>query len=1039
MHRLIDLAFDRTRTVVLALLFLLVAGVGAYQTIPKEAEPDIPIPYIHVQLVHDGISPEDAERLLLRPLERELQGVEGLKEMQARAAEGAAAITLEFTAGFDGKRALDEVRQKVDFAKSELPAATEEPTVTEVNIALFPILTVALSGNLPERGLVRLARDLKDRIEALPEVLQAEIGGDREALLEVIVSPAVMETYGVGFEELFRMIQNNNLLVAAGAVDTGAGRLVLKVPGVVEDGADLLNMPVKVNGDQVVTIGQVAQVRQGFKDPEGFARIDGHPAVTLEIKKRLGANIIDTVAAVRALVEAERATWPDGVQVRFMQDKSREVRSLLGDLENNVIAAVLLVMMVIVAALGARSALLVGLAIPGAFLVGILGLQWLGYTMNIVVLFSLILVVGMLVDGAIVVIEAADRLRAEGADPRVAYAAAAKRMAWPVTAATLTTLMVFLPLLFWPGIVGEFMKFLPITVLLALSASLAMALIFVPVLGGLLGGLFDRGRPAGALAPGDGPVTRAYLRLLALLLRHPAKTLGAALLALVGAYAAYGLFGQGVEFFPAVEPERALVQVHARGDLSIWEKDAILRQVEARILGAPELRTVYARSFNAATGPEQAEDQIGSLLLELTDWQARPRADAILADLRARTADLPGLVLTFRKAEDGPAGGKPIQLELSARDSSRLPAAVASVRRIMDELGLFIDVEDNRPLPGIEWRLLVDREQAARHGADVATLGYAVQMVSTGIRVSGYRPEDQDDEVDIRVRFPVSDRNLAQLGQLRLPTEHGMVPIGNFVRLTPASRTGTISRVDGRRTLTIKADVAAGVLADSALTALRAALDVAGADGRLDPAVELAFKGQDAEQREAAQFLAAAFLTALFLMALILVTQFNRLYQALLVLSAIVFSTAGVLLGLLIAGQPFGVVMVGLGIIALAGIVVNNNIVLIDAYNQYRAEGLEASAAALASGGSRLRPVFLTAITTILGLLPMVLAMNIDLINRAISFGAPSTQWWIQLASAIAGGLAFATLLTLILTPALLVLGERVGQWLHGLGAVRST
>jgi multidrug efflux pump len=888
-----------------------------------------------------------------------------------------------------------------------------------------------------------MARDLKDRIEALSGVLEVDIGGDREALMEVIVDPAVMQTYGIRYAELFDLISSNNRLVAAGAMDTGAGRLVLKVPGVIEDLNDMLSMPVKVADDRVVTFGDVASVRRGFKDPQGFARVGGQPAVTLEVKKRVGANIIETIAQVREVVEAERAQWPASLQVAYMQDKSDQIREMLGDLQNNVVSAILLVMIVIIAALGPRSAMLVGIAIPGSFLATILVLHALGFTINIVVLFSLILVVGMLVDGAIVVTELADRRLADGQPPAAAYAGAAKRMAWPVTASTLTTLAVFFPLLFWPGLVGEFMKYLPITVLIALSASLTMALIFVPVLGQALGQAIS-GRRASAPIPSDddGLITRLYLALLSRLLRHPAKTLGVAVLVLIGSYAAYFQFGKGVEFFPEVEPELALVQVHARGDLSIREKDRIVRQVEARILDMPELAAVYARSYNSAAGQGGGtEDVIGTIQLEFVDWDQRRPADLILEEIRRRTADIPGIRVETREAEGGPSEGKPIQIELSARETARITPAVERVRRIIEQLGGFADVEDDRPLPGIEWRLEVDRERAARYGANVAVLGNAVQMVTQGIQVSEYRPDDSDDEVDIRVRFPFDERNLGQLDSLTVPTANGMVPISNFVEVTPAPKVGTLHRVDGRRAITIQADVEEGQLVDSQLKRLRQAL----AETELDPAVELRFKGEDADQREAASFLSQAFVGAIFLMALVLLTQFNSLYQALLVLSAIVFSTAGVLLGLLITGQPFGIVMVGLGIIALAGIVVNNNIVLIDTYNRIRGQGRlgddEGSGegrdrpdgrakgavdAALETGRRRLRPVFLTALTTVLGLMPMVLSMNIDLLGRTISFGAPSTQWWTQLASAIVGGLSVATLLTLVLTPCLLVLGEQL-------------
>ena len=1026
MNAIVDAALARSRTVVLLFLVIILSGSVAYVTIPKESEPDIAIPIIYVSMSHEGISPEDAERLLVRPMERELRSIEGIKTVTSTASEGHASVMLEFFAGFDSARALDDVREKVDTAKSDLPEATEEPTVNEINVALFPVLTVSLSGPILERSLVGLARDLKQRIEALPGVLEADIGGDREALLEILVDPTVMETYDVSYPELFALIRNNNLLVAPGAMDTGAGRLALKVPGVVESLQDMLALPVKVDGDRVVTFADVATVRRSFKDPEGFARVGGQPAVTLEIKKRVGANIIDTVARVRAIVEAEREHWPPAVEVAYMQDKSDDIRTILADLQNNILSAILLVMIIIIAALGPRSALLVGLAIPGSFLAAMAILHAFGMTLNIVVLFSLILVVGMLVDGAIIVTELAQRNLSGGEAPDVAYGSASKRMAWPVAVSTLTTLTVFAPLLFWPGVVGEFMKYLPITVIVALSASLAMALVFLPVLGASIS---RRRRAAGGDPPTPAPIAaaRGYAAMLAVLLRHPAKTLLVALLAIAGTYAAYFELGKGVEFFPDVEPEFAQIQIHARGDLSIHEKDTIVREVESRVLDSPEIESVYARSFNRASGENMAEDVVGVIQLEFIDWDARRPAVEILDELEARVSDIPGVVIEFRKAETGPSGGKPIQVEVSSRDPARIAPVVAGIRAVMEDLGGFAAAEDDRPLPGIEWRLQVDRERAARFGTDVATLGTAVRLVTGGIRVSGYRPEDSDDEVDIRVRFPYPERNLGQLDELRVPTANGMVPIGNFTTLEPSPRTGVLKRVDGRRAMTVQSDVEPGLLVDDQTRALRNALAAAAPD----PAVETRFKGEDADQQEAGEFLVRAFIGAVLLMGLILVTLFNSIYQTVLVLSAIVFSTAGVLIGLMVTAQPFGIVMVGLGIIALAGIVVNNNIVLIDTYNRMRAEGRDGYTAALETGKLRLRPVFLTAITTSLGLMPMVLAMNLDLIDREITFGAPSTQWWTQLSSAIAGGLSFATLLTLILTPALLVLGDNVGRWLR--------
>jgi len=1015
--KIIDLAFSRVRTVLLGFLFVLIFGATAYQNIPKEAEPDIAIPFIYVSMRHEGISPEDAERLLVKPMEKQLQSIAGLKEMRSTSGEGYASVQLEFNAGFDNKKAKSDVREKVDSAKTKLPVDTDEPDVIEINVALFPVLTISLSGPVPETTLVGIARSLQDRIESLPGVLEASIGGDREAILEIIVDPVVMETYQVKYEELFSFIRNNNLLVAAGALDSGAGRLVLKVPGVIENLDDALNMPVKVDGSRVVTFGQVASVRRSYKDPESFARVGGRSAVTLEVKKRVGANIIETINDVRELVEAERFLLPASLEIQYMQDKSTKIKRMLNDLQNNILSAIILVIIVMIAALGLRSAFLVGLAIPGSFLATILALNTLDYTLNIVVLFSLILVVGMLVDGAIIVVELADRRMHKGMAPREAYLSAAKRMAWPITTSAITTLAVFTPLLFWPGMVGEFMKFLPITVIIALVASLSMALIFIPILGAAL----NRNNNASNEVV-SGPLTEKYIRLLRKLLLTPGKTLGVSIATMASVFILYGFFSKGLEFFPSIEPEFGLVQIQARGDLSIYEKDQIVRTVESRIEDMQELKSIYARSFNKENRKNIAADVIGIIQLEFIDWNTRKPAVEIFNEMRALTSDIPGIKLEFRKSEDGPSSEKPIHLEFSSYDFSRVKPAVLKIREIMVSQGGYIDIEDNLPLPGIEWQIQVDRALAARYGADIAMLGQSIKMITAGIKVTDYRPDDNDDEVDVMVRFPANNRHLSQLDQLRISTATGMIPIRNFVTIKPAQKSGSIARVNGRRTITLKANVAEGVLPDTQLKGLVKIIKAAAPD----PQVYINFKGEDKEKREAMKFLLGAFLTALMFMALVLITQFNSIYQALLVLSAIVFSTTGVLLGLLITAQPFGIVMVGLGIIALGGIVVNNNIVLIDTFNRMRKKGLNSIDAALETGRRRLRPVFLTAFTTVLGLMPMVLAMNIDLINRNISFGAPSTQWWTQLASAIAGGLTFATLLTLVLTPCLLVMGDEL-------------
>jgi len=1039
--KLVDAALSRSRTVISALLLILASGTYAWLEIPKEADPDITIPKIYITINHEGISQEDAERVLVRPMEEKLRSIEGVKEMISWAREGGASILLEFDAGFDPDSALLDVREEVDKAKNELPAGSDEPNVQEINISLFPVLVVTMSGPLPERTLLRLARDVKDRIETNPSVLEVKIAGDRDERVEVIVDPVLVESYALDPERMAVVVSRFNQLIAAGAMDTGQGRFSVKVPGIFDSVHDIMKLPVKVEGDAVITLGDIASVRRTFRDADGFARVNGHPALALEVSKRAGENIIETIAAVRETVEAAHLAWPETVEVTYSQDKSKDIRLILGDLQNNVISAVLLVMIVIIAALGWRSGFLVGIAIPGSFLSGILVLAAFGMTMNIVVLFALILAVGMLVDGAIVVTEYADRKMTEGEPRRLAYGMAAKRMSWPIIASTATTLAAFLPLLFWPGIVGQFMKYLPITLIATLSASLVMALIFVPTVGAFIGkpGAEDE-NTAQALAAGSGEELMRlrgpigfYVRFLAFVLRWPWLVLIIAVVTLVGSWMAYGAFGKGVEFFPEVEPDRAVVRVHARGNLSAREQDGLVARVEAHVLDIGRERgefiTVYTASGKRESRSEEAEDVVGTISLDFVEWNKRRAAHEILADILARSAEIPGIVVETTKEEGGPPVGKPIHIELASDDWGQLDAAVDLVRAHVEQTEGLRDIEDSRPIPGIEWELQVDHEQAARFGADVAVIGWFVQMVTKGLNISSYRPDNSDEELDIVVRFPESNRTFGQLDSIRIRTELGLVPIGNFVKRVARPKAGTLQRVNMHRVMSVKADVVEGVLANDKVVELREW--ISGVE--LPPGMTYKFKGEDEEQAEAEGFLVKAFGVALFIMAIILVTQFNSFYSGFLILSAVVMSTVGVLLGLMITGQPFGIVMSGVGVIALAGIVVNNNIVLIDTFDRLRLLEPDAKLAVLRTGAQRLRPVMLTTVTTILGLLPMVLKVNIDFVSREITVGAPSTQWWTQLSSAIAFGLAFATVLTLVVTPSALMvranLRDRLDHW----------
>lgn len=1029
---MIEASLSRKRALLMLLAFLLVAGLSAYINIPKESDPDIPIPFIYVSVAHEGISPEDAERLLLRPLEQALRSIEGIKEMKSTASSGYASVVIEFYIDIDIKEALVDVHEKVDQAGGELPQESDDPIVKQVTLATEnPALTILLSGSAPERAIISLARSIQDKLEGFAEILEVNIGGDREDMVEILVDPLLMESYQLDMGDIYSLISRNNRLVAAGVMDTGKGRFPIKVPAVFSTIKDVLSMPIKVTDDKVITFADVANIRRTFKDPSSFVRVNGLPTISLEVVKRPGENIIDTVDKVKALVAENSQFWPANIQVSYAGDSSKDVKTMLNDLQNNVLSAVLLVVIVIIAVLGMRSAFLVGIAIPGSFLTGILVLWLAGITVNIVVLFALIMAVGMLVDGAIVVTEFADREMSAGVKRHQAYLDAGKRMAWPIIASTATTLAAFAPLLFWPGITGEFMKYLPLTLIATLTASLLMALIFIPVLGSVFGKprlLTEKSKHNAMLAEkGDllalTGFTGLYVKVLYKAIKNPGLVLLSALIIAIFGMALFAKSNLGVEFFPNVEPSGISVKVRSYGDFSIYEQDEIMSTVEQKILPlSDEIDTLYLK-----TGDSTGE-LVGQMRINLRDWQDRRGANEIIADIKNRTKDLPGVEIELKKDQAGPPTGKDLQIEISSRFPALLQGAADKLRQALSEKSYFINIEDDGEKPGIEWQFKIDRSDAARYGADATLLGSSVQFLTNGLMLGTYRPDDIDDELDIRVRYPEAQRSLTKLTQLRIKTAAGQVPISHFVTLSPSPKQSSIKKVDSRIVMTVSADMAPGTNLSLILPELEKTFPTLG----LDPRITLKLRGQNEDQQEAERFLEKAFIVALAIMALILVLQFNSFYQAFLILSAVVFSTSGVFIGLFISQSPFGIVMSGIGVIALAGIVVNNNIVLIDTYNVLKRQGINTQDAILRTGAQRIRPVLLTTVTTILGLMPMVLKVNLDFFTRTVEFGAPSTQWWSQLATAIAGGLTFATLLTLVLTPCLLMLGEKLSQT-HGL------
>ena len=1040
MKNYIDTAVSRSRTTLSIFVAIMLTGFGSYLSIPVELNPDVEVPIIITTIIHEGISPEDAERLLAKPTEIELKSLDGITQISSFSSENAATIITEFDISFESKTALSDVREAVNRAKARFPANTEEPLMQEVSAAGLPVVQIAIGGQgVPERVLLRVAEQLQREIEILPQILEAVMVGNREELLEAEIDPGKLETYGIPNSAIVSTVMNNNRLIPAGQVDTGQGSFSVKVPGLIENAEDLFNLPLASTDLGVLTVADIAKVRRTFKDATRYSYSNGSASISLNVNKRKGANLVESMEQIDAVVERIRPTLPPSVTLSYINNTAPLVLEQNLGLPGNMATAMVLVLIVVIASVGVRSGLIVTLAVPFSFFFAFIIISLLGFTYNFMVIFGLLLGLGMLIDGAIVMVEYADRKMAEGLNSLEAYRAAVDRMFWPIMASTATTLAAFLPIMFWPGVSGQFMSYLPITVFAVLIGSLFYALLFAPTIGALIG---QGSAAAKAFAKGgndDGRVvatgiTRLYEKSLKVAVKLPITVFLLSIVTLVTIVWAYGRYGKGVEFFTGVEPSQTQIQVFARGNYSPAELRDVMLSVQERIYEVGYFKGIVMQSGTGQQlgGDQQtAPDLIGYIFVEMVDRRER-ELDGFEVENRYRQAiaNLPGARAEVVSLEQGPPVGKEIQIELSGEELEPLFAEAARIRNFLenDMTGL-IDIDDTAPVPGIEWEIEVDRARAAMMGASMAEIGTAIQLMTNGVFMGDYRPNDSEEEVDIRIRYPAEYRGIEQMDTIRIATANGPVPISSFVTRVAKPAVSSIQRVDGARVVYVRANPAPGIVASNKLIEIDAWLE----ENPPQRGVTAVFRGANEEQANSAAFLGKAFSLAMALMAILLVTQFNSYYQALIILSSVLLSTAGVLLGLLTTGQTFSVILTGIGIVALSGIIVNNNIVLIDTFNYLKAKHGDWTLEEIIvqTGVQRLRPVFLTTFTTGFGLLPLAMHVSVDLINAEIEVGGPITSQWVSLASAIVFGLSFATILTLIVTPAMLALPDALRKMLR--------
>jgi len=1032
---IIDYVMQARRTIVFLMVIVISTGFLTFINIAKDAEPDIDIPFIYVAVPHQGISPEDSERLIVRPLENQLKTIEGIEEMNGSASNGYGSVLLEFDIKFDKDKALGDVREKVDMVKSKLPEDADEPIVLEFNMAELPTMVVSLSGDVPDRTLFYHAKRLQTKIEGIPGVLEAPITGDREDLMEILVSPSKLENYNISLMDLIKSITGNNRLVAAGSIDKGQGKFSIKVPAVYESAQDVYNLVIFSSGDGAVTLGDVAEIRKTYKDTESYARVNGKPAVALQVKKRIGENVLEINKIVRVEAQDYVKNISDNIKINFTSDNSDYILEMLKSLQAAVTNAIISVMILVIGALGIRSALMVGISIPTSFLMAITLLALSGGYINMMVMFGLLVSVGLLVDGSIVMVEYADRKMAEGSNRLDAYTKSYKRMIWPIISSTATTLAAFLPLILWPGVSGQFMKWMPFMVSLVLVSSLFSALIFIPV----MGSIFGKTEKKDLTNLNDKPnlnnisgYTKIYINILQKFIKNPMLTIISSIGIVIILFSLYVNFNAGARFSVEGDTNQMTVHIIARGNLSPSQKLGIALDVENIVRKVNGIKTTSTLIGGASaeqmimTDGESRSDEIAMMMIELKPVHERSHADILRQEILEKTSMLPGVIVEAYKVERKPESGKDIQIELTSSNNFQLIKVTNAISNKLKSMEGIMEVDDTRSLPGIEWIINVDRELAGKYGVDVSIIGSIVQLITNGILVDKYRPDDSEDEVDIRVRFPKDYRQLEQFDQLRIPTPDGAIPLSNFVKRVPQQKVTSIERSNGTRILKIRANTMIDPVTGKKILPFDKNIEIGKwiNDQNFSNEVEIKFAGTNEDGEESAAFLGRAMLAALFLMFIILLTQFNSFYQAAITLSTVVLSTVGALTGLLITGQVFSVIMSGLGIVSLAGIIVNNSIVLIDTFNRLKKHTKTLNEAILRSAAQRLRPIILTTTTTMVGLTPVALQITIDWFGRSIEIGGLMSAWWVPFSTAVIWGLGFSSLLTLFLIPTLLALPD---------------
>ncbi|SMG11463.1 Multidrug efflux pump subunit AcrB [Marivirga sericea] len=1104
------------RTTVYVIAFLIIAlGIYSYINLPKENFPEIAQPTIYVGTPHPGNSPADMEKLITRPLEKEINTISSVDNIRSTSVQDFSTIIIEFTTDTDVDEALQEVRDKVDQAKSELPSdLQDDPNVFELNVSEFPIMNINLSGNYSVETLNSYAEYLEEEMEKFPEMSKAEIRGVDEKEVRIMVDPLEMEARKVSFNDIETAVQQENMTMSGGNIKMGDIRRTVAISGEYENPEALENLIVKNEKANIVYLKDIAEIEFDYKEKQSFARLNNEAVVMVDAVKRSGENLLILTDKIFEVVEdAKKNVFPEDLVVTITNDQSQQTRDQVSSLENNIISGVILVVLVLLFFLGTRNALFVGIAIPMSMFMAFMILGALGITINMIVLFSLIMALGMLVDNGIVVVENVYRLMEEGYSPIKATKIGVGEVALPIISSTATTLAAFLPLAFWPGLIGEFMKYLPITLIITLGSSLFVALVINPVFiasfmrideGGKLnykrvwriagisfaiGALFIvfKVYAIGNLAILFGAlgllntyiltplsrkfqksflpaVERLYSRTLKFAIRgrNPYFFLGGTVVALIGSVMLLGAFTPSVLFFPENEPKYVNVFVEFPIGTDVEHTNDFTKEVEKEVkeVIAPYTDIVESVVANVGRGASDPSDPTAMgqsdtpnkarITVNFVEFKYREgiSTSKVMNEIRDAVSDkYAGVSITVDKDQAGPPTGKPLNIEISGEDFDQLTQITEDLKVFIKDqaIGGIEDLKDDLETGKPELTVNIDRESARRFGLSTAVIANEIRTGLFGKEISKYKEGEDDYEIQLRYsdeyRYDIEalinkkityrDQSSGKVNQ---------VPISSVADVEYTSTYGSINRKELDRVVTVYSNILDGYNATNVNNQLKAAMK----EFEVPAGYEVKFTGEQEEQAEELEFLSIALLLAVFLIFLIIVAQFNRLTAPFIIMSSVIFSTIGVFLGLVAFQMDFVIVMTMIGIISLAGIVVNNAIVLIDfieisksntKLNLKEGESMTyemVKDAVMLAGKTRLRPVLLTAITTILGLIPLAIGFNFDFIQLFTSYdpdfylGGDSVMFWEPICWTIIFGLSFATFLTLVIVPVMYLIANQL-------------